>query len=153
MLESYFRRQQLNRESELTGRVFDVRAGSKISLQTTRGILKVKKAKLIVIGLVLVTMALCLIACSSDDPLVGKWKLVDADVIYYFVSANNIEFFKDGKVYEDSYEEWGTWTVIGDGRLRVTDSADEIHNFNYVISNNQLTLTDRDGDVNVYRRG
>ena len=111
-----------------------------------------KKVKLIIVSLVLVTMALCLIACSSDDPLIGKWRSGDGDVIYYFVSASNIEFFKDGSVTEDAYDELGTWAVTGNGRLKVTDSDGDIHMFDYSISNNRLTLTDEDGDVRTYRK-
>ena len=112
-----------------------------------------KKIKLIIICLVLLSMSLCLIACSTTDPLVGKWKLVNGDLIYYFVLADNIEFFSDGRVIEDAYNEWGTWAVAGQGKLKITDSGGDVYMFDYSISNNQLSLRDSDGDVNVYRKG
>ena len=103
--------------------------------------------------IVLLILSMFLTACSGGKKeLIGRWELYRGDYTYFFYAADEVEFFADGTVIEFDYREVGEWKIISKGRLQVICEDGTIRLFDYSVDGNRLTLTDEDGDRDVYNK-
>jgi len=93
---------------------------------------------------------------SAYEELIGIWLYESGDDVYFFVRSEMIMFFDNGdgtySVLESAYEEEGLWHIDENGMLIINGEHSGIHEFEYNISGNTLTLTDSDGDTIHYTR-
>jgi len=92
-------------------------------------------------------------AADTDyGQLTGRWQFQSGDYIYFFGRDSDIEFFPDWTVFEYGYEEAGEYIMGAGGQFFVIGELGGFHRFEYSVSGDRLTITDRDGDSAVYSR-
>ncbi|MCL2357975.1 MAG: hypothetical protein FWC70_12625 [Defluviitaleaceae bacterium] len=91
---------------------------------------------------------------TVDIELLGRWNFASGTFVFYFASHGDIEFFGDGNVKEYAFGEPGVFQIIDNGRMSVTGewNPDAEFLFDYMISDDMLSITDRNGATGVWRR-
>jgi len=88
--------------------------------------------------------------------LAGRWEFDSGDLVWFFGTAEYIEFEVhgdgNGTVYESSEEESGKWHIDDDGYFIVVGDWSGTYTFEFKISNDTLTIIDEDGDTIQYIR-
>jgi len=105
-------------------------------------------ASILIVALVVMLVG----ACSSDDPLVGRWEFSSGDGIYFFWESELVEFETDGTVFSSEDGDSGKWSASGNNKLTVEADYGRDYEFTYQLSGDRLTITDEDGDRGVFLR-
>lgn len=88
-------------------------------------------------------------ACDSKDNIVGRW---DFETKTGRWDYRWMEFFDDG-TYTDSWGNSRSWTLLSDGRLKLTASFDgHVLLFDIKISGDTMEITEEDGSSAVGTR-
>ncbi|MCL1923488.1 MAG: META domain-containing protein [Propionibacteriaceae bacterium] len=107
--------------------------------------------KTLVAAALAVFVALPLSACgsTSDDPIVGKWEVIEVDgkSIDMIAWSMSIDFKANGKLIAIHYGDkiTGTWTTEGT-KVTIKDSRETMV-CDYTVATGKLMLNDCDGVV------
>ena len=86
--------------------------------------------KIIFSTVLVLSLILMSVACSQQDPIVGKW----GD------DSTTIEFLKNGDyVFSGPYSETGTWRTLDNIKIELSSGGASMIGF-YDINDNELTL-------------
>jgi len=93
---------------------------------------------------------------SDFDGLAGRWEFDSGVLIWFFGTSEYIEFEAHGDgtgtVFESADEESGTWHIDEDGNFIIEADWSGTYTFELVLSEDTLTLIDKDGDSRLYKR-
>jgi len=93
---------------------------------------------------------------SEFDGLAGRWELVFGNLVWFFGTSEYIEFEVHGDgtgtVYESAEEESGKWHIDNDGYFIVVGDWSGTYTFEFVLTEDTLTIIDEDGDTTKYKR-
>jgi hypothetical protein len=93
---------------------------------------------------VLFLMTLVLAACSSKSSIVGQWQFETTNGRWDYAW---MEFFEDG-TYADSNGNSRTYTLLSDGRLKLTSNLDGFTQlFDIKINGDSMTIADENGNA------
>jgi len=101
------------------------------------------RTTLIRITCLLLIVAIMLGACGGRPNIIGRWQFTATQGSWDY---DWMEFFEDGTCTDD----WGnqrTWTMLSDGRLKITAGfgAGE-YLFDVKISGDEMEITDEEGN-------
>ena len=93
---------------------------------------------------------------SELDGLAGRWEFVSGALVWFFGTSEYIEFEVHGDgtgtVFESEEEESGKWHVDEDGKVIVEAEWSGTYTFEFVLTEDTLTIIDEDGDTSKYKR-
>lgn len=101
------------------------------------------RTTLIRITCLLLIVAVTLGACGGKPSIVGRWQFTATQGSWDY---DWMEFFEDGTCTDD----WGnqrTWTMLSDGRLKITAGFGAgVYLFDVKISGDEMEITDEEGN-------
>lgn len=102
-----------------------------------------KRTTLVCLLAVFVAVALLASACGSKDTIVARWQF---DRTQGGWGYEWMEFFEDG-TYTDNWGNSRTWTLLSDGRLKLTARLDGyVFLFEVNIRGDTMEIVAEDGD-------
>jgi len=90
------------------------------------------------------------------EGLAGRWELHSGVLVWFFGTSEYIEFEVHGDgtgiVFESEEEESGKWHIDKDGYFIVEADWSGTYTFEFILTEDTLTIIDEDGDTTKYIR-
>lgn len=101
------------------------------------------RTSLVWITCLLLILAVVLGACGGKPSIVGRWQLTATQGSWDY---DWMEFFEDG-TYTDDWGNQRTWTMLSDGRLKITAGFGAgVYLFDVKINGDTMQITDEYGN-------